>query len=69
VKTLKKGEMTQEPVQTQFGWHVIKLEDTRETAPPPFEQVKQQVNNGVIQKKLQAYVDSLKKTAKIEKTL
>jgi peptidyl-prolyl cis-trans isomerase C len=69
VKTLKKGEMTQEPVQTQFGWHVIKLEDTRETAPPPFEQVKQQVNNGVIQKKLQAYVDSLKKTSKIEKTL
>jgi len=69
VKTLKKGEMTQEPVQTQFGWHVIKLEDTRETAPPPFEQVKQQVNNGVIQKKLQAYVDGLKKTAKIEKSL
>jgi len=69
VKTLKKGEMTQEPVQTQFGWHVIKLEDTRETAPPPFEQVKQQVSNGVIQKKLQTYVDSLKKTAKIDKTL
>ena len=69
VKTLKKGEMTQEPVQTQFGWHVIKLEDTRESATPPFEQVKQQVTNGVIQKKLQTYVDSLKKTAKIEKTL
>jgi peptidyl-prolyl cis-trans isomerase C len=69
VKILKKGEMTQEPVQTQFGWHVIKLEDTRETAPPPFEQVKQQVNNGAIQKKLQAYVDSLKKNAKIDKTL
>jgi peptidyl-prolyl cis-trans isomerase C len=69
VKNLKKGEMTQEPVQTQFGWHVIKLEDTRETAPPPFDQVKQQVTNGVIQKKLQADVDGLKKTAKIEKTL
>jgi peptidyl-prolyl cis-trans isomerase C len=61
--------MTSEPVQTQFGWHVIKLEDTRETAPPAFEQVKPQVTNGVIQKKLQAYVDSLKKTAKIDKTL
>jgi peptidyl-prolyl cis-trans isomerase C len=69
VKGLKKGEMTATPVQTQFGWHVIKLEDTRETAPPPFEQVKQQVSNGVMQKKLQAYVDGLKKTAKIEKTL
>jgi len=69
VKTLKKGEMTSVPVQTQFGWHVIKLEDTREVAPPPFEQVKQQVINGVIQKKLQAYVEELKKNAKIEKTL
>jgi peptidyl-prolyl cis-trans isomerase C len=69
VKGLKKGEMTPAPVQTQFGWHVIKLEDTREVAPPPFEQVKQQVGNGVVQKKLQVYVDSLKKTAKIEKSL
>jgi peptidyl-prolyl cis-trans isomerase C len=69
VKGLKKGEMTATPVQTQFGWHVIKLEDTRETAPPPFEQVKQQVSNGVMQKKLQAYVEGLKKTAKIEKTM
>jgi peptidyl-prolyl cis-trans isomerase C len=68
VKGLKKGEMTAAPVQTQFGWHVIKLEDTRETAAPPFEQVKQQVTNGVIQKKLQAYVETLKKTAKIDKT-
>ena len=69
VKTLKKGEMTQAPVQTQFGWHVIKLEDTREAPPPPFEQVKQQVASGVMQKKLAAYVDGLKKTAKIEKTM
>src|SRR5271170_2672493 len=68
VKGLKKGEMTNVPVQTQFGWHVIKLEDTRETAPPPFDQVKQQVGNGVVQKKLQAYVETLKKAAKIEKT-
>ena len=68
VKGLKKGEMTNVPVQTQFGWHVIKLEDTRETAPPPFDQVKQQVGNGVVQKKLQAYVETLKKAAKIDKT-
>ncbi|HWJ34587.1 MAG TPA: peptidylprolyl isomerase [Steroidobacteraceae bacterium] len=69
VKTLKKGEMTPEPVQTQFGWHIIKLEDTRDVAPPPFEQVKAQVTKGVIQKKLLAYVDDLKKSAKIEKKL
>ena len=68
VKGLKKGEMTPQPVQTQFGWHIIKLEDTREVAPPPFDQVKAQVSNGVIQKKLQAYVADLKKDAKIVKT-
>jgi len=69
VKGLKKGEMTQEPVQTQFGWHIIKLEDTREVAAPPFEQVKTQVTNSLIQKKLQAYAEELKKNAKIEKKM
>ena len=67
VKTLKKGELTPEPVQTQFGWHIIRLDDTREVAPPPFDQVKAQVTKNLIQKKLLAYVDDLKKTAKIEK--
>jgi peptidyl-prolyl cis-trans isomerase C len=69
VKGLKKGEITTQPVQTQFGWHIIKLEDTREVTPPPFEQVKSQLSNGVMQKKLQAYVEELKKTATIDKTL
>jgi peptidyl-prolyl cis-trans isomerase C len=69
VKSLKKGEFTQEPVQTQFGWHIIKLEDTREVTAPPFDQVKPQITNAVIRKKLQAYVADLKKNAKIEKNL
>ena len=69
VLALKKGEITQEPVQTQFGWHVIQLEDTRDKTPPPFDQVKPQITNQVIRKKLQAYVEDLKKNAKIEKTL
>jgi peptidyl-prolyl cis-trans isomerase C len=69
VKGLKKGEMTPEPVQTQFGWHIIQLEDTREVKPPPFEQVKEQLTNRVMQKKLQTYVEELKKTAKIEKKI
>ncbi len=66
---MKKGESTPEPVQTQFGWNVIRLEETRDAPPPPFEQVKEQVKNRVIQKKLEAYVEELKKTAKIEKKL
>jgi peptidyl-prolyl cis-trans isomerase C len=69
VKGLKKGEMTSEPVQTQFGWHIIQLEDTREVTPPPFDQVREQLVNRVMQKKLQAYVEELKKTAKIDKKI
>ncbi|HLW24712.1 MAG TPA: peptidylprolyl isomerase [Steroidobacteraceae bacterium] len=69
VKTLKKGEYTQAPVQTQFGWHVILLEDTRPLAPPPFDQVKGQLANSIKQKKWQAYLEDLEKKAKIEKKL
>jgi peptidyl-prolyl cis-trans isomerase C len=67
VKALKKGETTPEPVQTQYGWHIIKLEETREVTPPPFEQVKAQVTKNLIQKKLVAYVEDMKKTAVIDK--
>jgi peptidyl-prolyl cis-trans isomerase C len=66
VKTLKKGEITQEPVQTQYGWHIIKLEDTRDA---PFDQMKSQLTNGIMQKKFADYIEGLKKTAKIEKKL
>lgn len=67
VKSLKKGEVTPEPVQTQYGWHVIQLEDTREAAPPPFDQVKPQLTDAVLRKKLQARVEDMKKQAKIDK--
>jgi peptidyl-prolyl cis-trans isomerase C len=67
VKALKKGETTPEPVQTQYGWHIIQLEDTREVTPPPFDQVKAQVTKNLVQKKLVAYVEDMKKTAKIDK--
>lgn len=69
LKSLKKGEITPQPVETQFGWHIIQLEDTRDTPPPPFEQVKEQVKNRVLEKKWQEFIDGFKKTAKIEKKL
>ena len=66
VKSLQKGDITTEPVQTQYGWHVIKLVDTRDA---PFDQFKGQLTNGIMQKKFQDYIEGLKKTAKIEKKL
>jgi peptidyl-prolyl cis-trans isomerase C len=69
VMSLKKGEMTTTPVKTEFGFHVIRLDDTRETAAPPFEAVKDRVGQIVQQKKFKAYVDDLMKSAKVEKTL
>jgi len=56
-------------VQTQFGWHVIKLEETRDVAPPPFDSVKQRLEQMVQAKKFKSYVDGLMKTAKVEKKL
>jgi peptidyl-prolyl cis-trans isomerase C len=67
--TLRKGEFTKTPVQTSFGWHVIRLEDTRPVAVPAFESVKDRIAQIVDAKKFQAYTDGLVKTAKIEKTL
>jgi peptidyl-prolyl cis-trans isomerase C len=66
--TLEKGATTKTPVQTQYGWHVIQLEDTRAPQAPAFEDVKEQVKMLAQRKKLQTYLDELRKTAKIQKT-
>lgn len=67
--TLQKGGITQEPVKSEFGWHVIQLEDTRPIAVPPLEQVREQVARMVEQKKLTTYLDGLAKDMKIERKL
>jgi peptidyl-prolyl cis-trans isomerase C len=69
VATLKKGEVTPAPVQTQYGWHIIQLLDTRETPVPPLDQVKDRVGQLVEQNKFHAYEDNLMKTAQIQKNL
>jgi peptidyl-prolyl cis-trans isomerase C len=66
--TLEKGATTKAPVQTQYGWHVIQLEDTRAPEVPAFDDVKEQVKMLAQRKKLQTYLDELRKTAKIQKT-
>jgi peptidyl-prolyl cis-trans isomerase C len=69
VLALKPGEFTHTPVQTQYGWHIIKLEETRDVAPPAFDQVKGRLEQMVQAKKFKTYVDGLMKTAKVEKKL
>jgi len=66
VSNLKPGEYTTDPVQTQYGWHVIQLLGTRPVSPPPFAQVKQRLVQVVQAKKFRAYTDDLLKQAKIE---
>jgi peptidyl-prolyl cis-trans isomerase C len=63
---LKKGEMTDTPVKSQFGYHIIKLEDTREAQFPSFEEAKPQLMQMVEQAKLQKYQEDLKKAAKTD---
>ena len=63
---LQKGQVTETPVQTQFGYHVIKLEESRAAKVPTFEEVKPQIAESLQQQKLQAYQQELKKKAKIQ---
>ncbi len=63
---LQKGQMTEEPVKSQFGYHIIKLEDTRESTFPAFDDVKAQVKQRLEQQKMQDYMVDLIKRAKTD---
>lgn len=63
---MKKGTYSKQPVQTQFGWHVILLEDTRKATPPKFEDVKPQLANMMRGQQVNAYIANLRKNAKVE---
>ena len=66
LQSLKKGQMTDTPVKTQFGYHIIRLEDTRAAQFPAFEEVKDKVKQQVQQVKLQEYEEKLRKSAKTD---
>lgn len=63
---LKKGEYTKEPVRSQFGWHVIKLDDVRDMKVPSFEELKPQLQQRLQQQSIQKAINDLRAKAKIE---
>jgi len=63
---LKKDEYTKTPVQTQYGWHVIQLQDTRKVTPPGFEDVKEQIRMNARNTAIEAYIKTLRDKAKVE---
>lgn len=63
---LELGSYTKEPVETQFGWHVIKAEEVRKQPAPAFEQVKENLRTEIIRARFQSVMDKLKTDAKIE---
>ncbi|ARP95930.1 peptidylprolyl isomerase [Bordetella genomosp. 13] len=66
VSKLKKGELADKPVQTQFGWHVIQVEDTRPVQFPPLDQVRPQIEEMMRQQTLSAFQKDLRDKAKIQ---
>jgi peptidyl-prolyl cis-trans isomerase C len=66
LQKLEKGQMTDTPVKTQFGYHIIKLEDLRDPQFPPLDQVKPQIEQRLQQQKLASYRDELRTKAKTD---
>ena len=62
---LEKGQVSK-PVQSQFGWHIIKVEDKRQKPPPTFDQVKGQILGSLMKSQAQSILGGLRKSAKIE---
>ena len=63
---LNKGQLTETPVKTQFGYHVIRVDDIRTAALPPFAELKPQIAQQIEQQRLGAYQQGLREKAKVE---
>ena len=66
VAAMKPGTYTKEPVHTQFGWHVIELQETRKSEPPSFEDAKSQLTALVKRQKIATTIDEMRSQAKVE---
>ena len=65
VAGLKKGQLAKAPINSQFGWHVIILDDVRTTQPPEFNAVKQDIEKVLIKEKLNQYLNDLNASAEV----
>lgn len=63
---LEIGEYTKEPVQTQFGWHIILMEDSRQTQPPSLDSMREQIQQNLSGQTVNALLDDLKAKAKVD---
>ena len=63
---LEKGKLTQTPVKSQFGWHIIRLDDVREAQLPKIDEVKPQIAQQLQQQKLAKFQEDLRAKAKVE---
>ena len=63
---LKKGETTAAPVKSQFGWHVIRVDDIRDAQLPKLDDIRPQIAQQLQQQKLAQFQDALRKNAKVE---
>ena len=63
---LKKGEYTKTPVKSDFGYHIIQLDDTRPLTPPSFEEVKPQLQQRASQMQVEKLVRELREKAKVD---
>ncbi len=66
IQALEPGNYTGEPVETQFGWHVIRLAETRQTEQPAFEDLEQDLRNQMVRQHIQDYLASLRDEAEVE---
>lgn len=66
---MEPGEVSQEPVKTQFGWHVIKVEDRRQSEPPAFEEMKEQLRGQLADEVAQSVIADLRDKADVDMKL
>ena len=63
---LEKGKTTQAPIKSQFGWHIIRLDDVRDAQLPKLDEVKPQIAQQLQQQKLAKFQEDLRAKAKVQ---